>query len=276
MAALAAFLTLSEAHIPFFSSGSDNTLQLEADISQVYYFKSSGKVSGKEHMPKDDLVELVGPNSNLSGCASIIECDTNKTVIDLSTDTEASEEPFTQSLYYKYFSENKNCSDSFSIETTCDRPWGAVVGKKEVQYVSTILSFPIIIARIHGSWWNDLYIVGWVLLLLLLVPVITRARFDGQLTQGLLLAAALTYLAFFVDKFVNTTVYAPSSFLAWAITFIELLPLLLVWRLFRAPQKWLAVFGMLVSFLLFFMVGIGFYLGNVFLFLGSALILFSP
>ena len=220
-------------------------------------------------MPRDDLVELVGPEQELAGCETIIECDTNKTIIKLSTDTDASNEPFTQSVYYKYFSENKNCSDTFSIDTKCKKPWGAVVGKREVQYVSSILSFPIFIARIHGSWWNELYIVGWVLILLLIIPIIK----NGDLSKMLLLAAALTYLAFFLDKFINTVVYTPSSFLAWAITFIELLPLILVWRLYMAPKRWLAIFGMISALLLFFVVGTGFYLGNIFLFFASINIL---
>jgi len=265
---LAVLLLVSRAHIPFFSCGTDNRLELEADISQVYYFKLSGKVSGKEHMPRGDLVELVGPEQELVDCETVIECDTNITTIKLSTDTGASEEPFTQSIYYKYFSENKNCSDTFSIDTKCEQPWGAVVGKREVQYVSTILSFPIFIAKIHGSWWNDLYIVGWVLILLLIIPIIERA----DPSKMFLLAAALTFFAFFLDKLVNTAVYTPSSFLAWAITFIELLPLILAWRLYRTPKKWLAVFGMVSAIILFFLVGTGFYLGNIFLFFASMII----
>lgn len=259
-------------HVPFFASGSDNQLELKADISQVYYFKESGKVYGKTYMPRNDIVELVGPESELKDCQATIVCDTNTTLIQLSTSSGSSPEPFTQSKYYKYFSEKKNCESLFSVEAVCGQPWGAVVGKKEVQYVSTILSFPVIIARIHGSWWNDLYIVGWTLLLLPLIPLLSRVLFQTRsLSTTLLFAAGLTYIAFFVDKLANTVTYTPDSFLAWVFTFIELLPLILVWRLLVKPTKLLVAIAIITALVLFFCLGIGFYLGNIFLLAATAL-----
>ena len=227
---------------------------------------------GKKYMPKNDIVELVGPESELSHCQSTIICDTNTTLIQLRTTSGSRSEPFTQSKYYKYFSEKKTCASLFSVETVCGQPWGAVVGKKEVQYITTILSFPVIIARIHGSWWNDLYIVGWTLLLLPLIPLLSRIVFQTQsLSRTLLFSAGLTYLAFFVDKLANTVTYAPDSFLAWVITFIELLPLILVWRLLVKPTRLLLAIAIITALVLFFCLGIGFYLGNIFLLAAAAL-----
>ena len=269
-------LAKCEGHVPFFVSGSDNSIQRPADISQVYYFKRSGKLYSKEHLPQgspNDLVQLVGPDATLEKCYTFIFCDSNKTLVNLTTSNPKKVEPFTQTSYYMYFDEPKNCSELFSIDTVCDHSWGAVVGKKEEFEITDLLSYPITIARLHGSWWNDLYIVGWLLLVLITIPF-TRTFLDEPKTvKACLLASALTNFSFFVDKLVATVSFAVTSGGAWALTFFELLPLILVYRFFKVPGNIIAVCTLFISIGLLFVFGIGFIIGNVFLFSAAFLFL---
>ena len=258
-------------HVPFFASGSDNEIQRESKISQVYYFKHSGQLYGKKYMLDKQLVEILGPEQTAAGCNTSINCDGNVTVFALTTQNGANEEPFTQSRYYKYFSEIKSCHVHFSVNTNCSSPWAAVVGKEEEFYLTDYAFFPMTIARIHGSWWNNLYIVGWFLLALLFIPIVATSFKTRKITKGFLLAAAITYIAFFIDKLVATIRYTPTASAAWVLSFAEILPLILIWRLVRAPGYIVAGVTIVVSVFLFFAAGVGFVIGNFFLLVAGVL-----
>ena len=160
------------------------------------------------------------------------------------------------------------------MQTTCSQPWAVVVGKKEEFEVQDLLLMPVTIARIHGTWWSENYLVGYFLFSLILVPLVVAFRSKDLIRLTLLCGAGVVNIAFLIAKLINTVMFASDSPGAWVITFAELLPFILVVRLIREPGPRLAIFSCLVAVALLFLFGVGFYIGNVFLFFGALMTIF--
>lgn len=271
-------LSLSIAHVPYFSTDLSTTgqvpLQLPSDISQVYYFKESGVIYSNHDLPRNDLVQLIGPKQIAGGCFGNILCDNTNTIVAMGTNDSSKAEPFTQSEYFTYFNEDLTCHHTFIINVSCLSPWGGVVGKKEdisAMGGLGLLKMPVTIARIHGSWWNgQYYIIGYMLLFYPIIFIwgLTCLR-ERALCKVFLMLAAWTNFAFFIEKLVCTIVFAMDAAFAWVLTYAELIPLCLAVSLIFHPNRILALSSVGVSIVFLFLFGIGFLLGNIFLFVGA-------
>lgn len=253
--------TLAVAHVPFFAD-KVAVLERHSDISQVYYFKRSGSLYGSV----DTTVSIIGPKQRKGGCHAVIDCDGNVTVVPFEGGGYKVE-PFTQSRYYTYYEEARACKEMY-VKGYCGSPWGAVVGVEEEFHVVDLLAMPGVVARVHGSWWNHHYIVGWLLLVFLPLPFLAEL----ELGHTFLVAAIVVSLAFMIDKIVATALFA-SSFLAWTLTFAELIIIAAAAFLIVSPSRVAAKASILLAILFLFLFGIGFFLGNVFLLIGSVAVL---
>ena len=179
-------------------------------------------------------------------------------------------EGFTQSRYYTYWTRSSGAPRP-SRSRRAAKPWAAVVGKAEEFELGDLVRMPITIARIHGSWWNRQYLVGWLWLGLLVVPVAVLSIKGLTLRQMLLALAIVTNVAFLIAKLVATVTFAAESAGAWILTFSELFPLVLAVRLLLHPGPWLAGVTLLLSFLFLALFGVGFMVGNLLLFSAALL-----
>ncbi len=255
-------LTLAAAHVPFFVN-QIAVVERDLDVSQVYYFKRSGTIYSVAKL--DSTVSVIGPTKSEGSCFAMIDCDENVTKVPFLSESRK-EEPFTQSEYYVYFEEKKKCG-SFVLKAVCNSPWAAVVGEKEEFYLLDLLAMPAVIARIHGSWWNKQYIVGWLLLVFL--PILCLLELDGK--RYFLYSAIAVSLAFMIDKVVATATYADTSVLAWIISFSELLIVGAAVALLHQRSKRVAGAVILFAIVSFFLFGLGFFLGSMFLLVGGIL-----
>ena len=153
---LMVLITLTISHAPQFVKTPHAHLQHTSDVSQAVYFKQSGSLSGG---PLSTNVQVSFSRNRPVG-ALYVECDGNETVVDLVSAVGTSE-PFTQTVYYTKFTQRLTCASSFALRGTFDEPWAVIVGTKEQFSAWELLAFPVISAKLHGSWWSENYTYHW-------------------------------------------------------------------------------------------------------------------
>lgn len=225
---------LAIAHVPFFG---ESSLQKPPDISQAYYYKSSGKLLASDTI---DLLEIVSSSED-NHCILTVRCgDTELTV---GPPGEVHPEPFTQSRYYKLLRYEDGC-DGIEVVGVCSMPWAAVVGKGEEFTWDELLSFPVYSAKIHGSWWNRQYTMGYALALAV------AASLGVGLT--VLQTAAAMALALWIARLYHAVGFAAS----WGAVAVASTELLAIPLCYIAPKYPRAVFAAAIPL---YFLGVGMY-----------------
>lgn len=301
------FASLVHCHVPSFGCSCCN-ISHSPDVSQTFYFKTTqsdaivvpmDKIQDSLHLSAvfqqkyaPDLLKL------RIGCG---KCEQFDLLEEVPLVYKAAElETFTQSAYYSGFERTYNsselsqlgCSSALvvqlgTLQTNSTYRWSAVVGKTKIFTALELVSFPIYIARIHGSYWNQSYYY-WVYFIaaIAIVTILLIVHRRGERTSvqiftaygiGLFAASGADKMQHLISS--TLLIAAPSTsslsmgfgvFIVIAEGIPIVMLLLLAGNHRRAPFC-VGVSSLLSAVAFLFMFGSGYYAGILFLVAAAAL-----
>lgn len=270
----AVLVAVAVGHLPFFVDRDVTSgIQRPVATSQVYYFKGAGAlVADSSTLPSGTAIELLVPE--LRDCDASVWCDGNQTVVPLNAATGPTGEPWTQSSYMSAIKwPSLSCNASFSVVSSCSKPWAAVVGSKEVFELSTWMSMPAIVAKVHGSYWTGRYVAGYNVFAFGVAAVLVAiARKTPPSPLAATLCVATVFIVgIWVAKVYHAVAHAgPDSTAAFGVSLMELVPLLVAAWLYTDNHRRSGVAGIICGVLML-LLGLGFVWGAVAIFFAGVL-----
>jgi hypothetical protein len=270
----AVVVAAAAGHLPFFvdrhvTSG----IERPVATSQVYYFKGPGAlVADASTLPSGTAVELLVPE--LRACDVSVVCDGNTTVVPLSAAADPAGEPWTQSSLRSVIKwPSVSCNATFSVASSCSVPWAAVVGDNEVFELSTWMSMPAIVAKVHGSYWTGRYVAGYNVFAFGVAAALVafvRGTRPSPLNAALCVAAVFI-VGIWVAKVYHAVAHAaPDSAAAFGVSLMELVPLFVVVWLYVGDRLRSGIAGVVCGVLML-LLGLGFVWGAVAIIVAGAL-----
>jgi len=269
---LAISLSLAKAHTPFF-----DTHHVDGDINRAtaYYWKRTehGYVGTVEahrgNLPRHTRVAVSLHSTTTEPCDIVVSCDgTKHSVPTFNRPCEQGCDPLTQTGHCVVHEQSISCFKTFSVSGKCSVAWRVELGHDHKTLLGDAAMTAGYTARLHGSWWANSYVTGWLVMIggVVVAGVVVHSHDTPRapsLPAVLAISAATVSASYMLAKLYHAQYECGGDAQAVGVALAELPFIAACFVLVATSNSALAPVCIAVFALVsFFVVGIGYSFGN--------------